>query len=160
MIITRRPVCNYCLFEEVIPKESRMSEILDKPFLPDHPRRLIIEELCNTDDGAECDMKKVAMHFFHSEREAVQLDCIKIHKYIESKREGYDIGWNESFTRWCAQNKGVCFAQRFKEVYDWGKNRLTTKGMYDIIVADEHTYKLAKALAERIKRRLDEPIPK
>jgi hypothetical protein len=152
-LIQRRPYCNYCLFEQVLPLEFRKPEVLDQPLPPDHPRRLIIEELCNSDDGVDCDMKAATMHFFHGERQAVQLDCVEIHKYVESKREGYDIGWDEAWRRWASFNDSVCFAQRFAEVYDWGRDRLTTKGMYEIIVADARTYRLAKALAERVKRK-------
>lgn len=154
MLVVRRDCCPYCLFEQVIPEDSRQTEILSKPLKPGHPRRLIVEELCNTDDGEDCDMKRIAMHFFHGERAAMQLDCVEIFKYEESEREGVDIGWTEAFIRWGVQKGDACFAQRFREVYDWGRNRLTTRGMYDIIVADAHTYRLAKALTERIQRKI------
>lgn len=52
----------------------------------------------------------------HSERTLEQHKCIEIFKFLRSREEDRDLGWQESYVRWCREG----YAEAFAEVYQDG----------------------------------------
>lgn len=64
-----------------------------------------------------------------SERTLEQHKLIEKFKYEKSREKGNDIGWAESYMRWCKEGYAKAFAEvyqdgmKYKELYNkvWGK---------------------------------------
>ena len=75
----------------------------------------LIEEL--TDEHCNCDycfLKKFIESLHPEPFVLVQLKCIEMFKWDESKTEDRDIGWNEAGMRWA--NNG--YASVFRDIFD------------------------------------------
>lgn len=154
-LLHRRLSCKYCLFEDILPEDFRRSAVLVQPLPPNHVKRLVIEELCSSEDGGDvdCPMKYAAMHYFEDEKMALQWDCVEMFKNDRG------IEWLEAWGIWTAlQSNGVNYAQRFAQVYSIGKDYFTTKRMHDLVVASQETYDMSIAIEIRLNKERMERI--
>ena len=75
----------------------------------------LIEELADDHCNCEyCFLKKFIQSLHPEPIVLVQLKCIEIFKWDQSKVVGYDIGWNEAGMRWSIQG----YAQAFRKVFN------------------------------------------
>jgi hypothetical protein len=67
------------------------------------------------DNEQYCPIGEITKHFiFNRQREMVQLKIVEKYKFIRSKDEGKDIGWNNALQEW--SDKG--YAAKFAEIYN------------------------------------------
>jgi hypothetical protein len=151
-VIQRSKRCDYCLFELILSPEQRDSSVLDLPIPEKHVKRFVIEELCSG-SHADCPMKEAAIRYFHDDRALAQWDCVEIFKLDESRRQGGEgISWDDAWNGWIRRNGRDSYAERFGQIWEWAKDRLTTIGMYEIIVSDNKTYNAALKLSQRLQK--------
>jgi hypothetical protein len=86
--------------------------------------REILEDLmkdcpCNIQGNCEeekwCFLKELIMHCGLQDRDAEQLRLIHDYKFMQSKKEGKDIGSERAFTEFISQ-----YAKKFAEIYREG----------------------------------------
>lgn len=93
-------------------------------------KKTVIEDIVSDEcDGRFCILKEIVAHSGLREYILEQYKCLEIYKWEESKREGKDIGWDETINRWV--NEG--YAARYSNVYQEGLSfkelyRRTTNG--------------------------------
>lgn len=76
-LIRRLDNCNYCIFEHIIPEESRKIKVLDIPVPEKHVHRITIEQICGKNYDGVCPMKYAAMRSMHDDFMASQFGAIK-----------------------------------------------------------------------------------
>ena len=91
----------------------------------------LLNDVCEDCKQDYCILKDLLLtaHTF-DERFLVQLKCVEIYKYEESKTEDKDIGWSDAFMQWA--DKG--FAKKFADLYD-EDSELTPRQLYNKIIA-------------------------
>ena len=75
----------------------------------------VIAACCPKPEGY-CILKEMMMHNGSGDRTLVQLKCIEVFKYEQSRAEGRDVGWEGVHKAWVDGG----FAKAFSEVYQEG----------------------------------------
>jgi hypothetical protein len=145
--VQKRNGCKHCAFEEFLSSEQRIRDVLELPIPVNHPSLLILEEMCNG-GGWGCEMKGAAVRTVIDERTAYQFEVMTIFKLDENRKYAYELPWLDIWKKWTDPKNKVPYAQRFHDIWEYAKNRLTPTAAYEIIVS-EH-YKTALSLARRL----------
>lgn len=76
----------------------------------------LLEDICceYCEPKRYCILKEFLVALHPSPRMLIQLKCMDKFKMEESKREGKDIGWTETFKRWTDKD----YAKKFADIFD------------------------------------------
>jgi flagellar biosynthesis/type III secretory pathway protein FliH len=101
------------------------------------PHKEILRDLrseCPCENLDYCPLEAIVETTQGNDRFLEQHKCIEIFKFLESRKDGKDIGWNESYARWCREG----YAKAFAEVYQEGMKH---KELYQGIIKIMETQK-------------------
>lgn len=95
------------------------------------PQKEILKDLrsdCSCENFGYCPLEVLLET--QSDRTLEQHKCIEMFKFLESRKDEQDIGWHESYTRWCREG----YAKAFAEVYNEGmKHKELYQGIIKIM---------------------------
>jgi hypothetical protein len=134
----------YCLFKELVKASGRNPEDyineefhIERGLIFERSKAIeeLIEEYC-PEKEVNCEYRASILKSGMDIKSLKQFKCLEIYKYLESKRKGTDLGWQNAFIDWV--EKG--FAEKFNDLYDKkdekGKERPTRK-LYITITGDK-----------------------
>lgn len=137
------PICTYCILEyfltpKFFKKATSCSNLQAEVYLAHRAR---VEEACSH-CNFNCTLKSIAMSWYE-DRFFTQLKCVEIFKWDRSKKLGLEVSWDQAFEGWFQDraDDGRTYAERFCELWDWGKKHLSDIAIYQLVVGSRHSYR-------------------
>jgi hypothetical protein len=159
-LVERPAGCDYCPFEDMLTDDQRRRSVLSKDIPKVHISRRTIEQICGNDYDDVCEMKYVVERVPSDNRAAVQNACVGIFLWDLGKYHKRRFKFPEGFFEWCKEKdlgRGFkeSYASRFREIWDLGdydgKQDISSRGMYKLVVSSPVTYNLAVSLHNSLK---------
>jgi hypothetical protein len=165
-VIQRCPECDYCFFEDIIPKERRKIKVLDEELPKNHVHRKTIEEICGKEYDGVCSMKYAAMRSMLDDFMAAQIGAIKDFVWDLGKQNKRPVGYEEGAKEWSKeQNLGrgtdESYAKRYREIWNIGlrkngKNKdkqiFSLDFIYEIVIAEPEYYEISMPVLKLLKK--------
>ena len=168
-IIQICPVCENCIFEDILSVEQRKIKVLDRSIPENHVHRITIEQLCGRHYDDVCPMKYAAMRAFCDDRTAMQMGVVKNFVWDLGKQCKKRVEFDQALSNWTkpqdlGRGKEESYAQRFDEIWSRGirvinhhgtirkKQILTADHIYEMVMASPQTYENALSLLDTLTK--------
>ena len=65
----------------------------------------------NCHNGGVCGLKETILQTDFTDKTLTQLKCLEFFKYVESRYQSRDIGWNDAFKLWVERGHAIAFTE-------------------------------------------------